>query len=132
MSRPPSTIRRPSGLLSPVELAPPSPSLPLVAQPEVEPELPTNDPYSLRGRSAADALPQREQTVALRTHEETLTKLRILEAHRAADRERIKELDRVKEEAEVWATQRPKLQAKLLEQSAELKSLRQKVRRCIG
>lgn len=42
------------------------------------------------------------QTVSKREHEELLAKLRILEARRADDRERLREVDRLKEESEEW------------------------------
>ena len=73
-------------------------------------------------------------------------KLRILEARRADDRERLREVDRLKEEAEEWLKVREKSKgasllsrvslganllnsaAKIIEMSAELKDLRKQVR----
>lgn len=48
----------------------------------------------------------------------------MLETRQAESRERLKELDRLKEENESWNSARPKLQAKLLELNAEVKELR--------
>lgn len=81
-----------------------------------------------------------------REHEELQAKLRILEARRADDRERLREVDRLKEEAEEWLKVREKSKgasllsrvslgadllnfaAKIIEMSAELKDLRKQVR----
>lgn len=58
------------------------------------------DPFSLK---AVDSRRLAEATVPKREHDELLAKLRILEARRAEDRERLREVDRFKEEAEDWA-----------------------------
>ena len=49
-------------------------------------------------------------TIPLRSSEELRSKLRLLENGRQEDRERLKELERMKEDAEAWKVARPKLQ----------------------
>lgn len=68
------------------------------------------------------------QGVSLRTYEELQHKYRLLEAGRADDRERLKAMERLKEDAESWNVARPKLQTKLVELSAEVKELRKAAR----
>lgn len=91
----------------------------------------------------------RTQTVPKKEHEELLAKLRILEARRAEDRERLRDVDRLKEEGEEWIRVREKskgaflcvpfrcelsltsplgMVAKMAEMAAELKILRKQVR----
>lgn len=67
---------------------PPPPAKPVEEKP---------DPFSLR---AVESRKLAEATVPKKEHEELLAKLRILEARRAEDRERLREVDRFKEEAE--------------------------------
>ena len=78
------------------------------------------DPFSLKSKEPR----RQEQTVALRTHEEALLRIKMLETRQVESRARLRELDRLKEEAETWASARPKLQAKLLELNSEVKELR--------
>jgi dynactin 1 len=54
--------------------------------------------------------------------------LRLLENGRSEDRERLKELERTKEDQEAWTLARPKLQNKLVELAAEVKELRKLAR----
>lgn len=65
-----------------------------------------SDPFSLESQARR----KREETVPLQVHEEIVAKLRILETKRAEERERIKDLERYKEEAEGYLQHRPKLQ----------------------
>jgi dynactin 1 len=53
------------------------------------------------------------QTISLKAHEELQAKLRILEGHRAQDRERLRELERTKEETDAFMQARPRLQGPL-------------------
>lgn len=55
---------------------------------------------------------QRENTVAMKDYEELRIKLRILEAKRGEDRERIREAEKAKEESEQFLSIRTKLQGK--------------------
>lgn len=67
-------------------------------------------------------------TVATRTYEELLTKYKLMEARRNEDRDKLRELEKVKEETENWNnTAKPKLQAKLNECAEEIKALKKLV-----
>jgi dynactin 1 len=90
------------------------------------PESPREDPFSLKG--ATPKKPVYEQTVPLREHEEALLRIKSYEARIADQRDRLKELDRLKDEAEAWASQKPKLTSKILEQANDLKALRKQVK----
>ena len=57
-------------------------------------------------------------------YEELQLKYRLIETGRSEDRERLKEMERLKEDAESWVVARPKLQTRLVELSAEVKDLR--------
>jgi hypothetical protein len=89
------------------------------------------DPFSLRTRSDSTTAPTREATVPLRDHEEALSRLRILERHQAEDRERLREFERLREEERTWKEVRTRLQAKMVEMQAELKTLRAGVREAV-
>lgn len=67
---------------------------------------------------------QHAMTVPLRLFEELQMKYRLLEDGRQSDRERLKELERMREDAEAWVMAKPKLQTKLVELSTEVKELR--------
>ncbi|KAH9816776.1 dynein associated protein-domain-containing protein [Melampsora americana] len=64
-------------------------------------------------------------TVSSRTYEELMTKYKLMEARRNEDRDRIRELEKVKEDTEDWNNVvKPKLQAKLNECTEEIKALK--------
>jgi dynactin 1 len=86
------------------------------------PESPREDPFSLKG--ATPKKPVYEQSVPQRDYDEALLRIKSHEARIADQRDRLRELDRLKEEAEAWAGQKPKLTAKILEQAADVKALR--------
>ncbi|KAF9424168.1 hypothetical protein BGZ94_008072, partial [Podila epigama] len=62
-----------------------------------------------------------EASVPLKDYEELRIKLRILEAKRGEDRERVREAEKAKEESEQFLSIRTKLQAKLTEMQQELR-----------
>lgn len=68
-----------------------------------------------------------QQTVPRRVHEELLAKLRILESRRSEDRERLRELERLREEGEEWKSVRERTKGKILELSSEVKALKAQV-----
>ncbi|KAG0150545.1 hypothetical protein CROQUDRAFT_38151 [Cronartium quercuum f. sp. fusiforme G11] len=64
-------------------------------------------------------------TVPLRTYEELMTKYKLMEVRRNEDRDRLRELEKTKEETENWNNvAKPKLQAKLNECAEEIKLLK--------
>lgn len=64
-------------------------------------------------------------TVSSRTYEELMTKYKLMESRRNEDREKIRELEKVKEDTENWNNVvKPKLQAKLNECTEEIKTLK--------
>ena len=67
-------------------------------------------------------------SISQRAYDELQVKLRLLETGRSEDRERLKELERLKEDYDSYSIARPKLQAKLIELSAEVKELRRQVK----
>ncbi|KAF9216830.1 hypothetical protein BGZ59_007829 [Podila verticillata] len=71
---------------------------------------------------------QRENTVAMKDYEELRIKLRILEAKRGEDRERIREAEKAKEESEQFLSIRTKLQAKLTEMQQELRDAKRSLK----
>lgn len=60
-------------------------------------------------------------------HEELLAKLRILESRRSEDRERLRELERLREEGEEWKSVRERTKVKVGELAGEVKSLKAQV-----
>ncbi|OAV92880.1 hypothetical protein PTTG_02031 [Puccinia triticina 1-1 BBBD Race 1] len=64
-------------------------------------------------------------TVPSRVHEELLTKYKLMEARRNEDKEKLRELEKLKEDNENWSTViKPKMQAKVNECLEEIKSLK--------
>ncbi|MBW0486792.1 hypothetical protein O181_026507 [Austropuccinia psidii MF-1] len=64
-------------------------------------------------------------TVSSRVHEELLTKYKLMETRRDEDKEKIRQLEKAKEENENWLNViKPKLQAKLNEGIEEIKNLK--------
>jgi len=84
------------------------------------------DPFSLKG--ASPKKPLYEQSVPLREHEEALLRIKSYEARLLDQRDRLKELDRLKEEADSWNLAKPKLQSKLIEVTNELKNVRKQLK----
>ncbi|GES86297.1 dynactin 1 [Rhizophagus clarus] len=83
----------------------------------------TSNPYSLQEASAT-----REQTVSLKEYEELRLKLKILENKRQEDREKIRETEKSRVEAEQFLSIKPKLQAKMNDMQQELKELRKQLK----
>jgi chromosome segregation ATPase len=79
-----------------------------------------------------EALPQTgsrsDQTVPLKDYEELRMKLKILETKRQEDRERHRETEKVKEEAEQFLTLRSKLQEKVSELQQDLRETKKEVK----
>ncbi|KAG0253188.1 hypothetical protein DFQ27_007619 [Actinomortierella ambigua] len=73
-----------------------------------------------------------EASVPLKDYEELRIKLRILEAKRTEDRERLKEAERIKEESEQFQSMRPKLQAKLAEMQQELRDAKRALKDAVS
>ncbi|KNZ45590.1 uncharacterized protein VP01_7g30 [Puccinia sorghi] len=64
-------------------------------------------------------------TVPSRVHEELLTKYKLMEARRNEDKEKLRELEKLKEDNENWShVVKPKMQSKLNECLEEIKSLK--------
>ncbi|CAI2184001.1 20409_t:CDS:10 [Funneliformis geosporum] len=84
---------------------------------------PTLDPFSLQEASVI-----REQTVPLKEYEELRLKLKILENKRQEDREKIRETEKMKVEAEQFLSAKPKLQSKMAEMQQELRELRKQLK----
>lgn len=61
------------------------------------------------------------QTVTKREHDELLSKLRILEARRAEDRERLRESERLQAEAAEWERVREKSKGKLKQPTSHVR-----------
>ncbi|KAF9933288.1 hypothetical protein FBU30_005872 [Linnemannia zychae] len=73
-----------------------------------------------------------EAMVTLKEYEELRIKLRILEAKRTEDRERIREAEKAKEESEQFLNIRTKLQAKLTEMQQELRDSKRVLKESIA
>ncbi|SCV67323.1 BQ2448_5969 [Microbotryum intermedium] len=80
------------------------------------------DPFSLQQPDARRTM--LESVVPKREHDELLAKLRILESRRAEDREKLRDLERLKEEAEEWDKIKEKTRTKLVELANEVKELK--------
>ncbi|CAG8719003.1 13213_t:CDS:2, partial [Acaulospora colombiana] len=86
-------------------------------------EVVNSDPFSLN-----EAPSSREQTVSLKEYDELRLKLKILENKRQEDRERMRELDKFKSEAEQFMAVKPKLQSKMTETQQEVRELRKQLK----
>lgn len=85
--------------------------------------------FSLQPAISGPSLdPKPPLTVPARLYEELQLKYKLLENGRAEDRERLKEMERMKEDAEAWNVARPKLQNKMIELSNEVKDLRRQIK----
>lgn len=85
--------------------------------------------FSLQSAATGTALdPKQPLTVPARLYEELQMRYKLLENGRSEDRERLKEMERIKEDAEAWNVARPKLQNKMVELSNEVKELRRQVK----
>lgn len=84
------------------------------------------DPFEIK----ADAPEQhrQDQVVPQQEYDALVVKLRILETKRAEDRDRLRDAERSKQEADHFLTIRPKLQAKMNEMATELKELRKELK----
>ncbi|SGY89595.1 BQ5605_C039g11758 [Microbotryum silenes-dioicae] len=88
----------------------------------VGPSTEARDPFSLQQPDARRTM--LESVVPKREHDELLAKLRILEARRAEDREKLRDVERLKEEAEEWDKIKEKTRTKLVELANEVKELK--------
>ncbi|CAH1761785.1 1197_t:CDS:10, partial [Entrophospora sp. SA101] len=79
----------------------------------------SQDPFSLQEASAS-----REQMIPLKDYEELRLKLKILENKRQEDREKLRENEKLKVEAEQFLLIKPKLQVKVTEMQQELRDLK--------
>ncbi|CAG8570721.1 1450_t:CDS:10 [Paraglomus brasilianum] len=86
-----------------------------------------SDPFSLQESSYT-----REQMVPLKDYEELRLKLKILENKRAEDREKMRETEKMKQEAEQFLSVKPKLQVKLADMQAEMRDLRRQLKEAIS
>lgn len=86
--------------------------------------------FSLQPAASGGALDTIKQplTVPARLYEELQLKFKLLESGRSEDRERLKEMEKLKEDAESWNLARPKLQNKMIELSNEVKELRRQIK----
>lgn len=85
--------------------------------------------FSLQSAISGPSLePKQPLTVPARLYEELQMKYKLLENGRAEDRERLKEMERMKEDAEAWNVARPQLQNKMVELSNEVKDLRRQIK----
>ncbi|KAK4049711.1 hypothetical protein OIV83_003986 [Microbotryomycetes sp. JL201] len=82
---------------------------------------PRQDPFSLRG---PDSRRLAEPTVPRREHEELQAKLRILEARRAEDRDRLRMLESLQEESQEWDKIKEKTKSKIAELAADVRELK--------
>ncbi|RHZ46581.1 hypothetical protein Glove_613g13 [Diversispora epigaea] len=85
------------------------------------------DPFSLQETPVT-----REQSVPLKDYEELRLKLKILENKRTEDREKIRELEKFKSEAEQFMIIKPKLQSKMAEMQQELRDLRKQLKDAVS
>ncbi|GAA5897736.1 hypothetical protein JCM8208_000245 [Rhodotorula glutinis] len=83
-----------------------------------------SDPFSLKDTGARGAAKAVEATVPQRQHDELLAKLSILERRRAEDRERLRELDGLRDKASEWERVREKTRARVAELAGEVKELK--------
>lgn len=86
--------------------------------------------FSVQPATSAPAsqIDKQPLTVPARLYEELQLKFKLLENGRTEDRERLKELEKLKEDAESWNLARPKLQNKMIELSNEVKELRRQIK----
>ncbi|EGU11742.2 Dynactin [Rhodotorula toruloides ATCC 204091] len=80
-----------------------------------------SDPFSLK---AADSRRTLEATVPQRVYDELAAKLLIVERRRAEDLDKLRELDRLREEADEWSRVREKTKARVAELAGEVRELR--------
>ncbi|KAF9169409.1 hypothetical protein BGX21_007549 [Mortierella sp. AD011] len=73
-----------------------------------------------------------QPTVSLKEYEELKIKLRILEAKRTEDREKLREAEKAKEESEQFLSIRTKLQAKLTEMQQELRESKRTLKEAVA
>lgn len=87
--------------------------------------------YFLKLRTLTDAgFAATLQTVPQRLYDELAAKLSIVERRRAEDRDKLRELGRLREEADEWNRVREKTKARVVELVGEVKELKREVRPC--
>lgn len=91
--------------------------------------LPQKQPQQSYGSLAANLpVSKSDQMIPLKDYEELRLKLKILESKRQEDRERYREHEKVKEEAEQFLTLRNKLQDKISELQKELRDTKRQLK----
>jgi dynactin 1 len=136
VKRPANQTRQPSHLEPSYQDVPPSSQIPASIPPvdhpsSTSPHKPSESIHktpvrpALEGRSGSPY----PNTVPSRVHEELLTKYKLMEARRSEDKEKLRELEKLKEDNENWSNVvKPKMQSKLNECLEEIKSLKKLVR----
>ncbi|BGP28114.1 hypothetical protein JCM10295v2_007101 [Rhodotorula toruloides] len=79
------------------------------------------DPFSLKSTDSRRTL---DATVPQRVYDELAAKLSIVERRRAEDLDKLRELDRLREEADEWNRVRAKTKARVVELAGEVRELR--------
>ncbi|PLW33329.1 hypothetical protein PCANC_25944 [Puccinia coronata f. sp. avenae] len=132
VKRPANQTRQPSHLEPSYQDVPPSSQIPASIPPvdhpsSTSPHKPSESIHktpvrpALEGRSGSPY----PNTVPSRVHEELLTKYKLMEARRSEDKEKLRELEKLKEDNENWSNVvKPKMQSKLNECLEEIKSLK--------
>ncbi|BGP35932.1 hypothetical protein JCM10296v2_007784 [Rhodotorula toruloides] len=92
-----------------------------VKPPSVKATEEPSDPFSLKAARSRRAL---EATVPQRVYDELAAKLSIVERRRAEDLDKLRELDRLREEAHEWSRVREKTKARVAELAGEVRELR--------
>ncbi|CEQ40814.1 SPOSA6832_02476 [Sporobolomyces salmonicolor] len=87
----------------------------------VPPQAEEKDPFSLRNTDRGKLA---EAMVPKRDYDELFAKLSILERRRTEDREKIREVERLKEEEQEWNRMKERTKGRLAELAAECKELR--------
>ncbi|GAA5901065.1 hypothetical protein JCM5296_007301 [Sporobolomyces johnsonii] len=100
--------------VSPVKKQPSTPEM-------VPPQVEEKDPFSLRNTDRGKLA---ETMVSKREYDELFAKLAILERRRTEDREKIREVERLKEEEQEWNRMKERTKGRLAELAAECKELR--------
>ncbi|KAG1227471.1 hypothetical protein G6F35_002586 [Rhizopus arrhizus] len=94
-----------------------------------EEEVVANEPKPVYGSLASTKpISKSDQTVPLKDYEELRFKLKILENKRQEDRERFREHEKIKEEAEQFLTLRNKLQDKISELQKDVRDARRELK----
>ncbi|CEP09589.1 hypothetical protein [Parasitella parasitica] len=108
-------------------LATTAPSTALTQKPQMQPQQ-----QSYGSLAASLPVSKSDQMIPLKDYEELRLKLKILESKRQEDRERYREHEKVKEEAEQFLTLRNKLQDKISELQKELRDAKRQLKESLA